>query len=50
MSGADLNNVVNQAALHAAKNNKTMVDQEDLEFSLDKIRMGNYFFLSVEES
>nr|CAB3267831.1 ATP-dependent zinc metalloprotease YME1L1 [Phallusia mammillata] len=40
MSGADLNNLVNQAALRAAKNSKETVDQEDLEYALDKIRMG----------
>lgn len=40
MSGADLSNVVNQGALQAAKTGKTSITQEDLEFALDKIRMG----------
>ncbi|CAK8678568.1 unnamed protein product [Clavelina lepadiformis] len=40
MTGADLSNLVNQAALHSIKQNKERVDQEDLEFALDKIKMG----------
>jgi len=39
-SGADLSNVVNQAALQAAKNNHLLVKQEDLEYAYDKIKMG----------
>jgi len=39
-SGADISNVVNQAALQAAKNNHLLVKQEDLEYAYDKIKMG----------
>ena len=40
MTGADLSNIVNQAALRSIKLHKKKVDQEDLEFALDKVRMG----------
>jgi cell division protease FtsH len=39
-SGADLENIVNEAALFAAKRNKDRVDQEDLELAKDKVMMG----------
>jgi cell division protease FtsH len=39
-SGADLANLVNEAALWAARQNKTQVEQEDLEFARDKVLMG----------
>lgn len=39
-SGADLANLVNEAALFAARANKRLVDMEDLEKSKDKIMMG----------
>ena len=39
-SGADLANLVNEAALFAAKANKTSVDMEDFEKAKDKIMMG----------
>ena len=42
MTGADIANIVNQAALVSAKKNKTAVCQEDLEYALDKARMGKY--------
>jgi len=40
MSGADLANLVNEAALFAARRNKRMVDMEDYEDAKDKIFMG----------
>ena len=40
MSGADLANLVNEAALFAARKNKRLVDMDDFEQSKDKIYMG----------
>ncbi len=40
-SGADLANLVNEAALFAAKENKRLVDMEDMEKAKDKIMMGS---------
>ncbi|MCX9155176.1 ATP-dependent zinc metalloprotease FtsH [Niveibacterium sp. 24ML] len=40
MSGADLANLVNEAALFAARANKRLVDMEDFERAKDKIFMG----------
>jgi cell division protease FtsH len=39
-SGADLANVVNEAALFAARGNKRLVEMEDFERAKDKIMMG----------
>lgn len=39
-SGADLKNLVNEAALHAARENKTTVNRIDFESAKDKIVMG----------
>jgi len=41
MSGADLKNLVNEAALLAAKRGKTMVDASDFSESRDKVLMGS---------
>lgn len=41
-SGAELENLVNQAALKAAVDEKEMVTMKELEFSKDKILMGEY--------
>ncbi|RKT43042.1 ATP-dependent zinc metalloprotease FtsH [Thiocapsa rosea] len=39
-SGADLANLINEAALFAARSNKKMVDMDDMEKAKDKIMMG----------
>ena len=39
-SGADLENLVNEAALQAAKLNKDLVDMGDFEYAKDKVLMG----------
>lgn len=39
-SGADLRNLVNEAALNAAREGKSQVDSEDFEAARDKIMMG----------
>ena len=39
-SGADLANLVNEAALFAARENKRLVDMQDMESAKDKILMG----------
>ncbi|EER39811.1 intermembrane space AAA protease IAP-1 [Histoplasma capsulatum H143] len=39
-SGADLENLVNQAAIHASKNKQTKVGPKDFDWAKDKIMMG----------
>lgn len=39
-SGADLENLVNESAILAAKNNRTKVKQADLEHSIEKVGLG----------
>ncbi|TFG77309.1 MAG: ATP-dependent metallopeptidase FtsH/Yme1/Tma family protein [Thermodesulfobacteriales bacterium] len=39
-SGADLENLVNESALHAARFGKTKITMEDFEFAKDKVIMG----------
>lgn len=39
-SGADLKNLVNEAALHATRTGKSVVDQEDFEAASDRVMMG----------
>ncbi|MGE4094333.1 MAG: ATP-dependent zinc metalloprotease FtsH, partial [Candidatus Binatia bacterium] len=51
-SGADLENLVNEAALLAARKNKDKVDMQDFELSKDKVLMGaerRSMILSQEE-
>ena len=40
MSGADLANLVNEAALHAVRRNSTTIGMEDFESSSDRVLMG----------
>lgn len=40
MTGADIQNLVNEAALWAARNNKNKVEMEDFYFAHDKVLMG----------
>ena len=41
MTGADIMNLVNEAALWATRNDKKAVDEEDFEYARDKILMGD---------
>ena len=41
LSGADLANLVNEAALHAAPDNQKVVRMHDFEFAKDKVLMGS---------
>lgn len=40
MSGADINNIVNEALIHSVFENKTEADYSDIEFAIDKQAMG----------
>ncbi|HTN77055.1 MAG TPA: ATP-dependent zinc metalloprotease FtsH, partial [Pirellulaceae bacterium] len=40
LTGADIRNIVNEAALWAARNNKTKVEMADFDYARDKILMG----------
>jgi cell division protease FtsH len=40
LTGADIRNIVNEAALWAARNNKNKVDMSDFDYARDKILMG----------
>ncbi len=40
MTGADIQNLVNEAALWAARNNKTKVEMDDFYYAHDKVLMG----------
>ncbi len=51
-SGADLRNLVNEAALYAARKDKNQVDLNDLEWARDKVLMGperRSMFITDEE-
>ena len=38
--GADIENIVNEAALKEAKENRNILDQNDFEYALEKVIMG----------
>ena len=40
LTGADIRNIVNEAALWAARNDKNQVEMEDFEYARDKVLMG----------
>jgi cell division protease FtsH len=40
LTGADIHNIVNEAALWAARNNKTKVEAADFEYARDKVLIG----------
>lgn len=40
LTGADIHNIVNEAALWAARNNKTKVEATDFEYARDKVLIG----------
>ncbi|MEZ6137369.1 MAG: ATP-dependent zinc metalloprotease FtsH [Pirellulaceae bacterium] len=40
LTGADIRNLVNEAALWAARNNKTRVSMDDFDYARDKVLMG----------
>ncbi|HZL90265.1 MAG TPA: ATP-dependent zinc metalloprotease FtsH [Pirellulaceae bacterium] len=40
LTGADIRNIVNEAALWAARHDKSMVEMEDFEYARDKVLMG----------
>ncbi len=40
LTGADIRNIVNEAALWAARNDKKKVDMEDFDYARDKVLMG----------
>ncbi len=40
MSGADLKNICNEAALHATREGKNRIEQDDFEAALDRVRLG----------
>ncbi len=40
LTGADIRNIVNEAALWAARNDKSQVDMADFEYARDKVLMG----------
>lgn len=40
MSGADLENLLNEAAILAASNNKKVISQHDIDYAIDKVSLG----------
>ncbi len=40
MSGADLKNICNEAALHATREGKNRIEQDDFDAALDRVRLG----------
>src|ERR671936_1111219 len=48
--GADLSNLVNEAALHASRTNRTMVTMQDFEESFDRVVLGSERKIYLSES
>jgi len=40
MSPADIENIVNEAIIHAVNNNKNLAGMDDIEYAKDRILMG----------
>jgi cell division protease FtsH len=40
MSGADLANLMNESAIHSARNGKEEIDMEDVADAIEKIQIG----------
>ena len=48
--GADIENIVNQAALKAAKDGQEFVGMEQLDFARDKVLMGKHPYAYIENT
>ena len=42
-AGADIANICNESALHAARNKKESVEMEDFYYANDRVRVENFF-------
>ena len=42
ISGADIANICNEAALHAARDKKTSIGAEDFDYAVERIVAGTY--------
>lgn len=49
MTGADIRNIVNEAALWAARHDKSVVEAEDFQYAIDKVRLGAKREITVVE-
>ena len=45
--GADIANIVNEAALHAARVQGTMVTEKDFEYAIERVIAGLYKYIST---
>lgn len=43
MTGADIKNLVNQAALKAVKENRNVINEQDIDYSFDRMKLGLRF-------